>query len=986
MTTNHGLYTDTAWAVPVLFKDAAGAAVDMSGYAYVAELIAAGATAFSFKSTGGGASDGTIDTAQAATGTLTFNASSTQHAAVSAGLYRIHLKRDVADDVWTAEGTVVIGGPGANETYVRFDDPGTEASGAVSYARSAELAKIAAVAAQTGAEAAEDSATAQAVIAVEQATISTDNAAEASASATAAAAAQAAAIIGAGVYAAEATGRAAVADGVAFKVQGSGDAAAFEYRRVNSTTSTLIATYPSLAAVGTSLDVGFNKPLVNTGTTIGAQFTMVRNVPAPNDGYVTEISIGARADGVIKVSIITLNTGTGGVSAITASDDIEVVAGVATYPLNLAISAGQYIAVTGSNFAYQAFSNPEAKSVWFKSGSVLASGNTLTLNSQHRYEISLSFQTGIKARTTLLEQSAVSEDSLISSLNALSYGGFPEPLVATGTSVPTNYTVFPRTPVVEDGVLTSVTIGCGASGTMKIYVADINSSGVVTIVSTTTVSTVAGINTYSLNVAVAAGQFVGVGGGNYRYQPNSNPTGLLVWLKNGVPANGDTLTNSSSHRYEVRFSIGAPFRGAIVDLSGVPDVQTSGLSQLKSGDNTGVADATTVFANGGAQHPFPYVRPGSYALTSINKSGAGFWGPGKLTVDGGRFFIPPDPMTGNLLTGLRAALQEDISAANVVTLIGDSVSHFAFASTGAKHWFNMFTRFANYGIAKDEPVMTALRSSSTYTPAFYGVSTSGTITTGTRGPLAESAILAAGASISFTGSYEQIDVFYTQQSGAGSISFSYNGGAAYKTVSAAGTLTLDVYTGPSATTSNTSGTYTITATGGPVELTGLIRLAPKTAGTPPRLLTNRSAHGSYAFPSFTAATITSILKQGTFAGGKCVPIVALGINDSFGTAPSTIVTNATTVLDALAAGNVPRIFAIPPIRPSSAWDASYTGGRTFDGAAGPLRKLYRDRGVIVLPADNIWINQSLQQDGLHPNDDGNDAMAQTVIETISRRL
>jgi hypothetical protein len=55
-----------------------------------------------------------------------------------------------------------------------------------------------------------------------------------------------AALIQAGVYVDEATGRAAVADGEAFKVQGTGNVAAFEYRRVNASTSTLIATYPSI--------------------------------------------------------------------------------------------------------------------------------------------------------------------------------------------------------------------------------------------------------------------------------------------------------------------------------------------------------------------------------------------------------------------------------------------------------------------------------------------------------------------------------------------------------------------------------------------------------------------------------------------------------------------------------------------------------------------------------------------------------------------
>lgn len=57
------------------------------------------------------------------------------------------------------------------------------------------------------------------------------------------------ALLGAAVYVDEATGRAAVADGEAFKVQGNGDIAAYEYRRVNAGSSTLIATYPASAAV-----------------------------------------------------------------------------------------------------------------------------------------------------------------------------------------------------------------------------------------------------------------------------------------------------------------------------------------------------------------------------------------------------------------------------------------------------------------------------------------------------------------------------------------------------------------------------------------------------------------------------------------------------------------------------------------------------------------------------------------------------------------
>lgn len=75
----------------------------------------------------------------------------------------------------------------------------------------------------------------------------TVSAASAATSATAAASARDAALIQAGVYVDEPTGRAAVADGQAFKVQGDGvNVAAYEYRRVNANTaSTLLASYPA---------------------------------------------------------------------------------------------------------------------------------------------------------------------------------------------------------------------------------------------------------------------------------------------------------------------------------------------------------------------------------------------------------------------------------------------------------------------------------------------------------------------------------------------------------------------------------------------------------------------------------------------------------------------------------------------------------------------------------------------------------------------
>ncbi|MBY4866787.1 hypothetical protein K6W76_09730 [Burkholderia anthina] len=96
-------------------------------------------------------------------------------------------------------------------------------------------------------------------LAVTAAATSAASALVASSSASAAAAARDAATIGSGVYPDEPTGRAAVADGQYFKVQGDGtNVAAYEYRRVSaSVASTLVASYPAAATVaGNRLTTG----------------------------------------------------------------------------------------------------------------------------------------------------------------------------------------------------------------------------------------------------------------------------------------------------------------------------------------------------------------------------------------------------------------------------------------------------------------------------------------------------------------------------------------------------------------------------------------------------------------------------------------------------------------------------------------------------------------------------------------------------------
>ncbi|WP_416053140.1 hypothetical protein [Cupriavidus basilensis] len=116
----------------------------------------------------------------------------------------------------------------------------------------------------------------QAGIATDKAGVAMEKAMEAAGSASAALAAEQAAelardasLIQAGVAVDEPTGRAAAADGQAFKVQGSGDIAAYEYRRINSAASVLITAYPSAEGVQ-AFEITIAARLIDTQTVVAA--------------------------------------------------------------------------------------------------------------------------------------------------------------------------------------------------------------------------------------------------------------------------------------------------------------------------------------------------------------------------------------------------------------------------------------------------------------------------------------------------------------------------------------------------------------------------------------------------------------------------------------------------------------------------------------------------------------------------------------------
>lgn len=105
-----------------------------------------------------------------------------------------------------------------------------------------------------------------------------------------------AAIAAAGpLYATEAEGRAAVGDGDTFNVQGSGDVAASVYRRINSTTSTLLAQYPAASAV-----TGLDALKVNSGKAFPLRSMSRGGVSSPANANFNNFLLDVRVLGAKK--------------------------------------------------------------------------------------------------------------------------------------------------------------------------------------------------------------------------------------------------------------------------------------------------------------------------------------------------------------------------------------------------------------------------------------------------------------------------------------------------------------------------------------------------------------------------------------------------------------------------------------------------------------------------------------------------------------
>lgn len=703
------------------------------------------------------------------------------------------------------------------------------------------------------------------------------------------------------------------------------------------------------------------------------------------DAYLTRIKFGASAAGTAQVIIASVSG-----TDLSDGEVVDVVAfssGANWVELDppVAVPAGWIVGIkpeTANTLVYTAATNPDSAEQWYT-----ASVPTTTTARSFGVSNGVQFAPELKGATLFEAEKGYEASQAIG--DTFSYG-WPT-VVNTGDDVPGDFTIVLKDfPITEEGKITLATIGADGAGTATISIVKMAGNDVDEIRTQVTVSLTNAVVAAPLDIDVVpvGGEtlYVAITGGGYKFQNSSNPLGYDVWLSASAIAESATLTPSALHRYEVLFTFKTGLESRVSALEGQSLGAGTGLGLLSDADESGATDATADFTSARSTHEFPQVPDGTFDTTAVPSGGEGLWGSGTVLVNDNAFFIPKAPRIGNLFDSFRAALMEHIANDDVLTLIADSIGEEADADSGADHHFNRLCRFANLGIAEDEPIMTSFRSHDAYTAAFYGVTISGG-SVGSIGPLGESLILAAGDYIEFTGTYEQVDVFAKQVSGAGTLTVSFNT-VDYDSTSFDGATTLDVHSGWDPTGESGSGTYRITASGGSVEITGLIREGPLTTFTAvgrKRLRCLRAARGGYLFQSFTTAALTSILAQASHWGGKAVPIIALGINDAINIAPSAITSTATAVLDTLEAGGVERIFGAIPIRPTSTWNTNFST-RNYEEAIGAIRSLYRSRGVDIIALDGIdWAGMGRLSDGLHPGGSSTQRLyTQAVIEGIIR--
>jgi lysophospholipase L1-like esterase len=325
-------------------------------------------------------------------------------------------------------------------------------------------------------------------------------------------------------------------------------------------------------------------------------------------------------------------------------------------------------------------------------------------------------------------------------------------------------------------------------------------------------------------------------------------------------------------------------------------------------------------------------------------------------------------------------------------VIGDSISEgYGASSAGSTSWFSLLRNaiFSSQG----ENCSDAETVVSFFGLNQYGLTYGGSYAQGTAGPTKQSIILQPGASITFTGNFDYVDVFYTQSASSGTLLF-LKDGVQYRSLSTAGSASPDICSFSGATSGGgASHTYTIQASTNPVEITGLIRLQSVSNSNGPqgRIHVSRQALAgvSSSYYAGSAATLASIVAQGSFYRAPSMYIVFLGTNNIYNsgahTSPAQYEADLRTICDTIKKASADNriMLCVPPVANEAAWTPFAPWGQYSQA----VRRVSADFGTGVIDLGSIdFVGRGLTADGVHPNDAGHYLIYQRVMQSIANYL
>jgi len=340
-------------------------------------------------------------------------------------------------------------------------------------------------------------------------------------------------------YTTEALGRAAVADGAVFLVVGSGDVAAFEYRRVNSGSSTLIATYPSLAGLLTLRNelseiaqvIGYPTLPVADGSANLDSSHYVFAEPVAADGLVSGFAYyGGGTAGTVKVRAYSKS---GDSFSVVSEQVISTVAGAQSAQVGMKVSAGQYLgfAASASGVLRYGSGAPDSGGWYTAAGGYAGStfddaSVSATLRLNVRFEVQTLTRVGtLEERVDTAEAAIaqrVTKDEVYNTIERKTVIGL-DGVIAAGVGGLDNslYALEEAAPVAAE----ITKFRCYATGAGSVRTMVFAKSGdTFTVVDEQTVSVVEGHNSVDVSLAIAAGQHMGSQGTVVGYQTGVSDT------------------------------------------------------------------------------------------------------------------------------------------------------------------------------------------------------------------------------------------------------------------------------------------------------------------------------------------------------------------------------------------------------------------------------------------------------------------------------